>query len=356
MRIIEFKRSQIVRGIIAAVVSVVFASAAFAQHDMSSMPGMSHGQSLPAGKAGGSKAKPTADGLDPAKKISADAGQRPNGGMEGMAMPNEGGAQETSEPRIRVLGPSEPWHPPKGHDRAAELLSKPMLDAHLKALPDPIEDSKLHSFVLAEILEFRANSSGPNTFRWDIYGWVGGDYNRLWVKTEGSQSMGGQKSGEGDLQLLYGRLIAPFWDFQVGARVQRSLGTGSRDSRTYAAIGVQGLAPYLFDVEPTLFISDRGDVSARLTVSFDLLLTQKLVLQPRFEANAAFSSDEKLGVGEGLNDTDVGLRLRYEIRREFAPYIGFSWLRRYGETAQFAEREGEGREIFAFVAGVRVWF
>ena len=119
----------------------------------------------------------------------------------------------------------------------------------------------IHSFLLAEILEYRATSEGPDTFRWDIFGWIGGDYNRLWIKTEGSQQLGGDQTGEGDLQLLYGRLIAPFWDFQIGARVQQSLGTGARDSRTYAVLGVQGVAPYLFDVEPTLFISDRGDVS-----------------------------------------------------------------------------------------------
>ena len=156
--------------------------------------------------------------------------------------------------------------------------------------------------------------------------------------------------------MLYGRLIAPFWDFQIGARVQQSLDAGPRNSRTYAVIGVQGMAPYLFAVEPSLFISDRGDVSARLTVSFDWLLTQKLVLQPRFEANAAVQSDEKMGVGQGVNDTDIGLRLRYEIRREFAPYIGISWQRRYGETARFAELEGDSGEVFSFVAGVRLWW
>jgi copper resistance protein B len=238
--------------------------------------------------------------------------------------------------------------------RAAELLALPILEQHLNELPSPVEDNRLHSFALAEILEYRANNKGADTFRWDVFGWIGGDYNRLWIKTEGSQQLSGRERGEGDLQLLYGRLIAPFWDFQSGLRVEHTLGGGSGDSRTYAVIGVQGITPYLFDLEPAFFISDRGDVSARVTVSFDLLLTQRLVLQPRIEANAAIQSDEKFGVGEGVNDTDIGVRLRYEIRRELAPYIGVSWLRQYGQTASIAE--GEDASVVSFVAGVRLWF
>jgi copper resistance protein B len=241
-------------------------------------------------------------------------------------------------------------------DRAAELLAQPILEQHLSGLPAPVEDNKIHSFILAEILEYRVNSVGPDTFRWDMFGWIGGDFNRFWMKTEGGQQLSGRERGEGDIQLLYGRLIAPFWDFQAGARVQQTLGGGSGDSRTYAVIGVQGTAPYLFDVEPAIFINDRGDVSARATVVVDLWLTQRLVLQPRLEANVAIQSDEKLGFGEGVNDTDIGLRLRYEIRREIAPYIGISWLRRYGQTETIAEREGEGASVVSFVAGVRLWF
>jgi copper resistance protein B len=226
----------------------------------------------------------------------------------------------------------------------------------MEPLPEPVYASMIHSFTLAEILEYRVNSSGPDTFRWDIFGWVGTDWNRLWYKTEGSQQLGGAQAGDSDLQLLYGRLIAPFWDFQIGVRTEQSLGTGRADTRTYAVIGFQGLSPYLFDIEPSLFISDQGQVSARVTVSFDLLLTQRLVLQPRFEGTAAIQSDEKRGMGDGLNETDVGLRLRYEIRREIAPYVGVSWLRQYGETASMSRSEGDSTDSISFVAGVRLWW
>ncbi len=346
-------------------------AAAAAKAEMDAMPGMSPAKP-PAGKsaagkdgmagmpgmaAGGAKSKKA--GMAGMPGMAPGGASSKKGGMAGMpGMPAGGASAPTkmSAPGVTILGPSRKWVPPRGENRAAELLSRPMLEEHLGGLPAPVEDSMIHSFVLAEILEYRVNSEGPETLRWDIYGWIGGDRNRLWIKTEGSQQLGGDKTGEGDLQLLYGRLIAPFWDFQIGARVQQSLGTGARDSRTYAVLGVQGVAPYLFDVEPSLFISDRGDVSARLTVSFDWLLTQKLVLQPRFEANAALQADEKLGVGEGVNDTELGLRLRYEIRREFAPYIGVTWQRRYGETARFAESEGDSSEVFSFVLGLRLWW
>jgi len=127
-------------------------------------------------------------------------------------------------------------------------------------------------------------------------------------------------------------------------------------SRTFAVFGVEGLAPLWFEVDAASFVSTDGDVSFRLEAEYDLLLTQRLILQPRIETNLAIQDAHKWGVGEGMNDIDLGLRLRYEIRREFAPYIGVSWNRKIGETATLARDEGENLDAVSFVAGIRMWF
>ena len=232
-----------------------------------------------------------------------------------------------------------------------------MLEAHMRSLPEPVEDNKIRNFFLFELLEYRAYSAGADTFTWDFVGWIGGDFNRLWIKTEGDQSIGRGNGVQGDLQLLYGRLIAPFWDFQAGLRYNGITGPArSADSRTYAVVGFQGLAPGNFDVEPSLYISERGEVSAQITVSADLYLTQRLVLQPRLEAQFSAQGDPKFSTGQGANQTDIGVRLRYEFTREIAPYIGMTWLRKYGETASIAQSEREPDDAIAFVAGLRLWY
>ena len=123
-----------------------------------------------------------------------------------------------------------------------------------------------------------------------------------------------------------------------------------------AIVGAAGLAPYWFEVEPTLYVSDDGDVSFRLEATYDLLLTQRLILQPRFELDAAASSTPEFGIGAGINDIQLGLRLRYEIRREVAPYVGVSWTRKLGNTADFARDEGEDVDSLGAVVGLRFWF
>ncbi len=195
-----------------------------------------------------------------------------------------------------------------------------------------------------------------DTARWDVQGWYGGDYHRLWMKTEGEWRTGGERGGEAEVQLLYSRLLAPFWDFQVGLRYDQFSGAGFDRSRGFAVIGMQGLAPYRFEVEPALFISDDGDVSARLSATYEVLLTQRLILQPRLDFEAAVQAAEKFDVGDGVNSLGLGVRLRYEIRREFAPYIGIHWLNRFGDTADIARRSGERADDLAVVFGVRLWF
>jgi copper resistance protein B len=169
------------------------------------------------------------------------------------------------------------------------------------------------AFLLSELLEYTPNGANP-PMRYDVLGWVGGAYNRLWAKAEGEQSTR-SGAGETEIQLLYGRLVSPFWDAQVGLRVDVGYGEGDRRLRALAALGVQGLAPGWFELEPTVFISQDGDVAANLTASYDLLFTQRLIAQARFETNVAVQSVPEFGVGSGINDVDLGLRVRYEIWR-----------------------------------------
>ena len=226
-----------------------------------------------------------------------------------------------------------------------------------KNWPHPVEDSQIYHMALFDLLEYRAYNAGSPTMTWDFVGWLGGDYNRLWIKTEGDQNLNRGNGVQGDFQLLYGRLIAPFWDLQAGVRYNGIMGPNrSGNSRTYAVIGLQGLAPGYFEIEPSLYISDRGEVSGEITVSRDIYLTQKLVLQPRFEGQFSIQGDRQFDTASGVNQTDLGLRLRYEIRREFAPYIGVSWQQKYGGTASIARSEREAASAVAFVVGVRLSF
>ncbi len=236
----------------------------------------------------------------------------------------------------------------------AALLMPAQAFAQEADWPSPVHDDQVFWFLFFEQLEF-ASTSETNAAAWDVQGWVGDDYNRFWFKSEGGRT---NRAGAGDfeVQALYSRLIAPYWDFQAGVRYDRQLGAGPNLQRAHLVIGFEGLAPYWWEMEPVLFISDDGDVSARVEASYDLLLTQRLILQPQVEVNFAASAAKEWGVGSGLNDLSVELRLRYEIRRRFAPYVGVSWFQRFGETADFARSEGQDVAELAFLAGVRIWF
>lgn len=209
--------------------------------------------------------------------------------------------------------------------------------------------------LLLDQLEYRLGE-GDDQFRWDAEGWYGGDFNRFWFKTEGEQTVQGPSAGRAEIHGYYSRLIAPFWDAQIGLRYDQLWEPGNDPSRFFAAIGVQGFAPYRFEVTPALFISEDGDFSARLTASKEYRITQRLVAQGRFETEIAAQDVPKFGVGEGFNSVELGLRLRYEIRREFAPYIGVSWERKLGQTADFARQAGDNPDVLHFVAGLRLWF
>lgn len=221
--------------------------------------------------------------------------------------------------------------------------------------PEPVEDNNIYSMLLVEQLEFR-NNNGADALNWDAQAWIGTDRNKFWLRTEGEDIRAGGSGGEWELQALYSRMVAPFWDLQVGLRHDQIYGTRQDRGRAFAVLGLEGLAPYRFEVTPALFISEDGDISARLSASYEMLFTQRLILQPSIELNAAAQRVEAFGVGNGINDLDLELRLRYEIRREFAPYVGISWTSKFGDTADIARSEGERTEDFAVLAGVRFWF
>lgn len=252
---------------------------------------------------------------------------------------------------------AEAESPPVGNQQA-EIL-RPTLEAASEAnkedWPSPVDDTQVFWLLLIDQLEYRGNE-GSDTFNWDALSWVGGDYKRLWIETEGEVGIPGDEGGDAELQVLYGQLVAPFWDFQAGVRYDQLFGPGPDRGRAFAVVGIQGLAPYLFEVDASLFISEDGDISARLDTEYSLLLTQRLILQPEFEINVAAQTVEDFGVGSGLNDIELGLRLRYEFSRQFAPYVGVSWTRRFGDTADFAREEGERVGDFAFVSGLRLLF
>lgn len=218
----------------------------------------------------------------------------------------------------------------------------------------PMDDRMRHLFFLADVLEYRPDGNDSD-FRWDIESWYGGDFNRVWLKSEGEKSTT-EDDYDLDVQLLYGRFIKKYYDFQIGARAETRIFRGRNETRAHAVIGLEGLVPYRFQIEPLLFISEDGDVSARFTGTRELLLTQRLILQGRLETKVAVQEVEKFGTGSGLNNIEVGVRLRYEIRRELAPYIGVSYERSLFGTEDLIRQEGGDPNQLRFVAGLRVWF
>ncbi|NJN47331.1 MAG: copper resistance protein B [Candidatus Competibacteraceae bacterium] len=207
----------------------------------------------------------------------------------------------------------------------------------------------IYTFIQAE--EFGYRLGDEDSFNWDAQGWIGGDYHKLWFKTEGER-VNGEGFEEAEAQVLYSRLISQFWDLQAGLRYDFE----PQPERSFAVFGLHGLAPYWFEINAKAFINDQGDLSARLEAEYELLLTQKLVLSPTLELNLAGGTDKERGVGSGFNDLELSLTLRYEVIREFAPYIGVVWEKQYGKTADLARAEGMDIERTAFMAGFRFWF
>lgn len=240
--------------------------------------------------------------------------------------------------------------PPPPTDHYADRIFPPAEMARVRdALSREHGRGTFHQ-ILFNLAEYQPRKGGDG-YRWDGEAWFGGDINRLTLKSEGEgAARGGVDHAE--IQALYARAIDPYWNLQAGVRHD----IRPRPSRTYATIGVEGLAPYMVEVEGALFLSDKGDLLARAEAWYDQRITQRLMLQPRVELNFAAQNVPRDRIGSGLSNAELGLRLRYEIRREFAPYIGISYDRKVGDTARYARQDGESAHATSVVIGIRTWF
>ncbi|HUD93940.1 copper resistance protein B [Sphingobium sp.] len=240
--------------------------------------------------------------------------------------------------------------PPVPTDHAAEAFYAPDVMARSRAAMRQESGGMTFSQLMIDRAEYRAQKGGDG-YHWEGEGWIGGDINRLAIKSEGEGEVGGRLESA-ELQMLYSRAIDPWWNVVAGVRQDFR----PQPQRTYATVGIEGLAPYWFELETQAFLSDKGDAHLRVEGSYDQRITQRLILQPAAEVNIAAQDVPELGIGSGLSNIELGLRLRYEFAREFAPYIGVNWERSFGDTARYARAEGDGASTTSLVMGIRFWF
>ena len=236
--------------------------------------------------------------------------------------------------------PIEPIPTVTDTDRAAAF---PKLTHHME------HPSEFTTYVLFNRLEATDGDHGSGQ-AWEAQAWFGGDINRLWLRSEGERAGGEVDSA--DVEILYGRSVTPWWDVVAGVRHDFKPGP----SRTWAALGVQGLAPYMFEVSATGYVGESGHTAATIEVEYDVLFTNRLILQPMVELEFHGKDDPARGIGPGLSKGEAGVRLRYEIKREFAPYIGLVRERSFGRTADYHRADGGSVDDTKVVAGVRIWF
>lgn len=274
----------------------------------------------------------SSQGMDHSQMQGMDHSQ-----MQGMDHSKMEGMQPAKQPQTQSRTPIPPL---TDADRAAVYNAPGGHEVH---------DSALNSLFIFEKLEWQDADDG-SALNWEAQGWIGGDVDRLWLRSEGERTNG--KTEKAEVQALWGHAISPWWDLVSGVRQDFKPG----DPQTWAAFGIQGLALYNFEAQATAYLGEDGQTAARLEGNYDILLTNKLILQPTAEFNFYGKNDPQRGVGSGLSESEVGLRLRYEVRREFAPYVGVTWNRSYGKTADYAREEGEDNSEARLVVGVRVWF
>lgn len=230
----------------------------------------------------------------------------------------------------------------------------PLTDEDRKAaFPDvqghAVHDRAINYFVLFDQFEWQNGRDQPD-LHWNTKGWVGRDRDRLWFRAEGEREDGDVT--DADTELLYGRAISRWWEILGGVRQEFQ----PEPSRTWAAFGIQGLAPYFFEVEAAAYVGASGRTQFRFETEYDLLITNRLVLEPSIELQVYGKSDPERGLGAGLGTIESGLRLRYEFRREFAPYIGIAWKQKFFGTADFAKAAGEHVGSTRLAVGLRFWF
>lgn len=281
-------------------------------------------------------------------------------------------AARAAEDHSQHVHGAEPAHmPPKSDDAARHDLHdrhiEPSESERAHVPPDPpqhvmgdmstremvelmqMEDDAPYALVQLDQLEWRGGGDGEEAQALELQAYYGGDYQKAWLEAEVERV---DSEVEGRIEALWDRIISPWWSVQTGVRHDLHEET----SRTWGSIGVQGLAPYFFEIDAALYVGEQGRTAARLAVDYELLLTQRLVLQPELDVEAFGRDDRDNGLGSGLSSVEAGVRLRYEIRREFAPYVGVHWERRYGGTADFARAAGEDVSDGQLVIGVRAWF
>ena len=240
--------------------------------------------------------------------------------------------------------------PPVPADHAADAFYNSAEMARARAAMLKESGGMAFSQFMLDRLEYRMGK-GADGYHWEGEGWIGGDINRFAFKTEGEGAFGGPLE-RAEVQALYSRAIDPWFNLEAGVR--HDIRPDPR--RTYAVVGIEGLAPYWFEVSAQAFLSNRGDAHLRLEGSYDQRISQRLILQPAAEINVAAQDVPELGIGSGVSDVELGLRLRYEFAREFAPYLGVNWERKLGDTARFARADGERASATSLVMGVRFWF
>ncbi|WP_297833023.1 copper resistance protein B [Thermomonas sp.] len=241
---------------------------------------------------------------------------------------------------------------PSSSDDGADTGYRPpaLTDADRAAAFPPLQAHDDHADPLVWTLQMdRLEHVQGDGLAWDGRFWIGHDRGRLWLRSEGQRAQGRTTS---KLEALWGTPVDAWWDVLVGLRHDAWQG-GSRD---WLAVGVQGLAPYKFELQATAYLGNRGQAMLQTGVEYELLFTNRLILQPRIEATLNARDDPGRGMGAGLSEASAGLRLRYEVRRELAPYVGYEWSRRFGRTASFARLGGEPVHNRGWVAGLRFWF
>ncbi len=320
--------------------ALLMTSPALAQHEGHGTPPVVAPEPTPAPAPAVKPADPHAGHDMPAKiPEPAPVPSDPHAGHDMGAMPADSGGE---------IGNAPAPAPPEDH--AADALFDPAEMARSRDTLRREHGVFNGSMILFDLAEYQARKGGDG-YRWEAEAWFGVDIDRFMVKTEGEGTFG-EPIDDAEVQLLYSRAVAPYWNAHVGVRHDFR----PDPSRTSAVVGIEGVAPYWFHLSGQLFLSDKGDFRARAEGSYDQRITQSLILSPRAEFNLSAQDMPAIGVGSGLTDVELGLRLRYEVRKEFAPYVGVEWSRKVGDTARYASAAGEDASVVNFVAGIRFWF